>query len=324
MNQVLKGKVAIVTGSGQGIGREIAFCMARQGAKVITNDLKHGSSLNAFEGDDLPFTEEERKVLQAIAGDAQTTANEIIRMGGEAVPVFGDVGSMETAERMVRTAIDTYGRVDIVVNNAASYWVGSIMKMDETQWDVNIVSKLRGTFNLMHCALPYMKEQKYGRILNAASDAFQGLQGMAAYGAANAGVVALSKAAAKDVAKYGITVNAYTPLAKTRSWYNTLVKYRVQGVPQEAIEVGAPAAMKNTADIMVPFLAYLSSDMAGDISGILFRLAADGTIGVWSDSEITREIQKDNGAWTMEELADMVPNRLMKDVTTVQTNIPLK
>ncbi len=323
MSKLLEGKVAIVTGSGQGIGRDIAICLAENGAKVITNNRKPGSSLNAFEKTDLDFNEEEKRELEKVSGDAKTTADEIIRLGGEATPFFGDVGDFEKARGIVQTAIDNYGRIDIIVNNASSNWVGNIMDMDEELWNISVTSKLKGAFNLMHHAMPYMKEQGFGRILNSSSDAFTGIQGYAAYGAANAGLVALTKAAAKDLAQFGITVNAYTPLAKTRAWYNAAATYRLQGVPKEMIEKNAPAAMLQTADQMVPFLAYLSSDEASNISGLLFKLAANGEIGLWSDSQVIKEIKKEEGAWTIDELKERIPNELLKDVKNMESNLPI-
>jgi 3-oxoacyl-[acyl-carrier protein] reductase len=319
----LAGRVAVITGSGQGIGRDVALCMAQEGARIITNNRKPGSSINSFEKTDIPFTEQERTALETVSGDAQTTADEIIRQGGEAVPFFGDAGDFKTAKRMIETAIDNFGRIDIIVNNASSNWVGNIMDMDEELWDISIGSKLKGTFNLMHHALPYMKEQGFGRILNSSSDAFLGLQGYAAYGAANAGVAALSKASAWDVREHGITVNAYTPLAKTRSWYNAAATYRLQGVPTEALEAGAPAAMKKTAEGMVPFLAYLASDAASEITGNLFKLAADGEIGLWSDSEVVSQIMAADGHWTLDSLEERVPNELMKDVHQPDAVLPV-
>ncbi|RKD71346.1 NAD(P)-dependent dehydrogenase (short-subunit alcohol dehydrogenase family) [Sinobaca qinghaiensis] len=324
MSRILEGKAAVVTGSGQGIGRDIAICMADLGARVITNNRKPGSSLDAFEKTSLQFNDEEREALQKVKGDAQTTADEINRSGGEAIPFYGDVSDFKTAEKMVQTAVDHFGRIDIIVNNASSNWVGNIMKMDEELWDTSVASKLKGAFNLMHHALPYMKEQGFGRILNSSSDAFLGLEGYAAYGAANAGLVALSKAAAKDVAAHGITVNAYTPLAKTRAWYNAVATYRLQGVSKEQVEAVAPEAMKETAEGMVPFLAYLASDSADSISGYLFKLAANGEIGVWSDSEIISEIKQEEGVWTIGELEKRVPGELLKHLKESGSKLPLK
>lgn len=307
MSGILEGKVAIVTGSGQGIGRCIALCFAQHGAKVITNNRKRGSSIQAFESTQLNFTQEEREELQKFCGDAKSTADEILQMGGEAIPVFADVSSKADAHRLVETAVQTWGRVDIVVNNASSNWVGNILDMDKELWDIQIASKLSGTFYLMQEAFPYMKAQKFGRIINSASDAFVGISNHAAYAAGNAGVVALTKAAAKDLADTGITVNAYTPLARTRSWYNARTNYRLKGVATEVIEKNAPAAMKQTAEGMVPFLAYLSSEEAGGISGKLFQLSADGVIGLWSDSQIVRTVKQESGMWTLDALQTQIP-----------------
>lgn len=310
MEKLLEGKTAVVTGSGQGIGRCIALCLAEYGAKVITNNRKPGSSINAFENQKLDFNEEERKELERFGGDAQTTAEMIIRSGGEAIPVFGDVGNPKDAKKMVDTAVEHWGRIDIIVNNASSNWVGNIADMDLETWNTQINSKLNGTFYLMHDAMPYMKKQEYGRILNSASDAFVGITGYAAYGAGNAGVVALTKAAAKDLAGTNITVNAYTPLARTRSWYNARTKYRLQGISKEVIESNAPEAMKRTAEGMVPFLAWLSSDEASSVSGNLFKLAADGTVGLWEDAKLVNEIKKEDGIWTIDSLRRQMPNLL--------------
>ena len=312
MDGLLKGKVAIITGSGQGIGRDVALCMAREGARVVTNNRHPGSSLNAYEKTDLSFTDDERAALKKVAGDAQTTADEIARLGGEAVPFFGDVGEFAAARAIVQTAIDSFGRIDIVVNNASSNWSGNIMDMDEELWDISVTSKLKGAFNMMHHALPRMKEQGFGRIMNSSSDAFLGLPGLAAYGAANAGVVALTKAVAQDIAGLGITVNAYTPLAKTRAWLNAAANYRLQGIPLEAVEAGIPAAMKQTPEGMVPFLAYLGSDEAGDVTGQLFRLAADGEIGLWQDARVVKSIVTADGAWSIDELRARVHSELFE------------
>lgn len=311
MEQSLKGKVAIVTGSGQGVGREIAICFAAQGARVITNNRKPGSSINAFENTTLDFTPEEREELLRFNGDAQTVANEIISSGGEAVPVFADVSKKEDAKRLVETAIEKWGHIDIIVNNASSNWVGNVLDMDPEIWDTQIISKLSGSFYLMHYALPYMKKQKFGRIINTASDAILGLAGYAAYGAANGGITVFTKAAAADLKDTGITVNAYTPLARTRSWYNARTNYRLKGIPVDIVEANAPEAMKRTAEGMVPFLAYLSSEKGADITGKLFHLSADGELGLWNEYTIVKTIKQADGFWTMSELDARLHSELL-------------
>lgn len=311
MEQLLKDKVAIITGSGQGVGREIALCFAAQGAKVITNNRKPGSSIHAFEETELNFTQEEREELLRFNGDAQTVADEINASGGEALPIFGNVSKKEDAKHLVDTAIKTWGRIDIIINNASSNWVGNILDMNPEIWDTQISSKLSGSFYLMHYALPYMKEQGYGRIINTASDAILGLAGYAAYGAANGGITIFTKATAEDLKGTGITVNAYTPLARTRSWYNARTNYRLQGIPVDIVEANAPEAMKRTAEGMVPFLAYLSSEKGADITGKLFHLAADGELGLWNEYSIVKTIKQANGFWTMEELDARINTELL-------------
>lgn len=313
MAGLLEGRVAVVTGSGQGIGRCIALCMAQYGAKVVTNNRTPGSSIHAFENTELDFTPEEREELMKWNGDAETTAQEIQRQGGTALAVYGDVSKKEDAKRLVQSAVDHWGRIDIVVNNASSNWTGNILDMDTETWDIQIASKLSGSFYLMHEALPHMAEQGFGRVLNSASDAFLGLTGYAAYGAGNAGVVALTKAAAKDLKETGITVNAYTPLARTRSWFNARTAYRLKGIPAQTVEAGAPEAMRRTAEGMVPFLAYLASAEAGGITGQLFHLAADGEVGVWSKSQVTNRIRQAEGNWGIDELRERIPNELFRE-----------
>jgi len=309
MSKLLEGKVAIVTGSGQGVGKEIALSLAREGAKIITNNRKPGSSVNAFEESDLDFTKEEHARIKKFVGDAESSAKEIIDLGGEAVPFYGDISSYQVAHDMVKCAVDNFGRIDIVVNNAASYFVGNIADLPEEMWDRVVVSKLKGAYNLIHNALPYMKEQKFGRIMNASSNAHVGLMGMSAYSSAAAGIIALTKAVAQDVMEFGdITVNAYTPLAATRAWYNNmLTTYRTQGLPVEAIEDGASAAMQRTADVFTSIFAYLSSEEASGITGYTFHMEADGEIGFWSESEVNHNIFKEDGNWTVEEFRVQIP-----------------
>jgi len=324
MGKLLEGKVAIVTGSGQGVGKDIALSLAQEGAKVITNNRKPGSSVNAFEESDLDFTEDERARIKKFVGDAESCAKEIIAVGGEAVPFYGDVSSYEDAHDMVKCAVDNFGRIDIVVNNAASYFVGNIADLPEEMWDRVVVSKLKGAYNLIHNALPYMKEQQFGRIFNASSDAHIGLMGMSAYSSAAAGIIALTKAVAQDVMEFGdITVNAYTPLAATRAWYNMLTTYRLQGIPVDAIEEGAPAAMRKTADVFTSIFAFLSSEEASGITGYAFHMGADGEIGIWSDPGIDRNIIKEDGSWTIEELRAQIPG-LVSGAGTVKTTLELK
>ena len=326
MAGLFEGRVAIVTGSGQGVGKAIAVCLAKEGCKVVTNNRKPGSNRNSFDGGDIPFTESEKKRLDSVVGDAESTAAEIIAAGGEAIPVYADVAKAEDCKKLVDAAVEKWGRIDIIINNAAATWVGNVADMPIDKFDVVVASKLNGAFYMLHYALPYMKEQKYGRILNVSSNAFQGLMGMSAYSAAACGVWAMTKSVAQDLAGTGITCNCYTPLAKTRSWYNMLATYRLQNVPEEAIEAGAPDAMKTGPEGMAPFICYLCSEEAEYINGIMFNVAADGYLAVHSDSQEYNVTQKNilqDGPWTYEELRVRVKEELMKDVKGVVTSIEL-
>lgn len=186
----LEGKVAIVTGSGQGIGRGIAIYLAREGAKVITNNRKpNGASIENYDKSAMPA--EEWEEMLRLSGDAEGTAAIIKKEGGEAAAFYGDVADQTVAEAIVKKAVDTWGHIDIVVNNAAGLGSGSITSLTGEKWDYMTVPKMKGAFNLMHFAVPYMMEQKFGRIFNCASDAWTGLPDNDAYSAGNAGIVGL-------------------------------------------------------------------------------------------------------------------------------------
>ncbi|MBC3888116.1 SDR family NAD(P)-dependent oxidoreductase [Acetobacterium paludosum] len=318
---ILDGKVAIVTGSGQGVGFEIAKALAKEGAKIITNNRKPGSNLLSMEGSTLEITEDERQKLQSCTGDAKTAADYINNNGGTAVPFFGDVKDNDVAKACVKSAIDNFGRIDILINNAASTWNGSIEIMTEKEWHILIDSKLNGSFNMVQHALPYMLEQKYGRIINASSDGWLGLTGLSAYGAACAGIWSFTRAIAQDLAGTGVTANAYTPNAKTRSWVSTVAKCRSQGIPEEALVKAAPESMKYTADVFAAFFAYLASDLATNINGYMFKTAADGQLGVWSEPEVIDDIWTDEigKPWTMEELIAKVPNMISDEEPRMST-----
>lgn len=317
------GRVAIITGSGQGIGHDLALYMASQGCKIVTNNRKKGSSLQAHDGKVVKLLPEDEERIKKVIGDAESTAAEIVAAGGEALPVYGNVCDKEDCKKLVDAALDKWGRVDIIINNAASTWTGNIKDMTPEQWDVNIVSKLSATFYLMHYALPSMIENGYGRIVTPSSEAFMGLEGMVAYSAASAGVWAFTKGAAQDLLEYGITVNAYTPLAATRSWYNMLAEYRAEGIDPEDIEEGSPNGMKTPPTFMVPAIAYLASEEF-TATGLMMKVEADGQLSLWTNSEEYNQCGKDclaDGAWTFEELKKTFDEELLKDVYYQKTTL---
>ncbi len=194
MTDRLKDRVAVVTGSGQGIGRAIAIALAKEGAKVVTNNRGPGTA----------------------GGDAETAAKEILDMGGQAVPFFGSVSEFEVAQKLIQTTVDKFGRLDILVNNAGADRPHMVWNMTEEEWDMCVDSFLKGSFNCIRFASALMREQKWGRIINTTSTAWLGAVGHCNYCAAKAGLVGLTRGVALETGRYGITCNAYAPTAATR------------------------------------------------------------------------------------------------------------
>lgn len=320
MGDLLKGQAAVITGSGQGIGKELALWMAREGCRVITNNRKKGSSLQAHDGKTVKLDEEDIKKISAIIGDAETAAayvnaDDLTRKaGGEAFPVYADVSTAEGCKKLVDTAVERWGRLDVVVVNAAATWTGNFKDMSIFNWDTCVRSKLDQAFYLMHYAVPVMKRNNYGRIIMASSEAHVGLEGMCGYSAACGGVTAFARAVSQDLSEDGITVNAYTPNAGTRSWFNMLAEYREEGYDVEAIEEGSPVAQKFPPDRMVGVLGFMCLPEF-TASGLTVSVCADGQISLWDNYEKFNTVYKDlwaDGAWTVEEIRAQLPKLLDK------------
>ena len=319
MGDTLKGKVAIVTGSGQGIGRAIAIGMAKEGARVVTNNRKRGSTGNAFLNNAMldALDQEKRewflKETGEISGDAETTAGTIREAGGEAIPFFGDISDFKTAAKLIELAIKTYGEVDILVNVAGTFGFNNVWEISEETWDRVTNTKPKGYFNTMRHAIPHMLKQKWGRILNCTSRAFDGdVIKHAEYCTANAGVNGLTKAAAKEVYRYGITCNAFAPWAKTRASYGLdtydLVLKQDQSVWIDK-KFSLPLDATPSPERIVPFLIYLCTDEAGKVSGSVFNLGGND-IELYAEPVIEKSLVKYGDPWTVEELIQQAPRSL--------------
>ncbi len=293
--RMLKDKVAVVTGSGQGVGRAIAVAFAAEGAKVITNNRKPGTP----------------------GGDAETTAGEIKEAGGEAISVFSDISKFEDAQKLIQAAVSHFGRIDILVNNAGVDAPRMIWNMKEEDWDLCVNSLLKGAFNCSRFACGYMRDQKGGRIINNTSTAWLGTVGHVNYGAAKAGIVGLTRAIAREMGKYGVTCNAFTPFAATRMTDNKAVKDGLrkrfeaglitQTQYEEGVNMPAPEGV-------APLVVYLASDKASEINGQVFHAEA-GKIGIYSEPKQSKCIIKnyeEGGGFTQEELQKLIPRILLE------------
>jgi len=292
MGDRLKNRVALITGSGQGIGKAIAVALAQEGAKVVTNNRRPGTS----------------------GGDAETAANEIKGFGGEAVPFFGSVSDFDEAQKMVQTALDNFGRIDILVNNAGADAPKMVWNMAEEDWDRCVDSFLKGSFNCIRHMAGLMREQKWGRIINTTSTAWLGTVGHCNYGAAKAGLVGLTRSVAREVGKYGVTCNAYAPTAATRF---TLSEDIVAGF-KKRFEAGLMTKERYEEltnppgpETVAPFVVYLCTDEAANINGQVFDVTGSN-IAMYSEPVKKKAIDKQEGIWTIDELIGLVPKVLLE------------
>ena len=270
----LEGKVAIITGAGGGIGREYALLFAAEGAKVVVNDI--GCEANG----------------NGQSPTADQVVAEIIAAGGQAVANNDPVGSFASAGRIVQAALDAFGQLDILVNNAGILRDRTLLKMTEQEWNQVIEVHLTGSFSCMQAAARVMAERdKGGRIINTSSSSgLLGNFGQTNYGAAKAGIHALTRIAALELAKHKITVNAIAPAALTRMFQT------IRGAADlVSIDTFGPK-------FIAPLAAYLASDAASSISG--------QTFGIEGQHVFIYKMMASHGAtqwngkqpWTIEEL----------------------
>jgi NAD(P)-dependent dehydrogenase (short-subunit alcohol dehydrogenase family) len=252
MTKLCEGRVAVVTGAGRGIGREYALLLAHHGAKVVVNDF--GGAMDG-EGTD--------------QGPAQDVVDEIKAMGGEAIANTDDISDWDGAERFIRSAIDTFGGLDIVINNAGILRDRMLTNMTEAEWDAVIKVHLKGTFAPARHAAAYWRDRaKAGetndaRIINTASPSgIYGNVGQTNYGAAKAGIASFTIIAAKELGRYGVTVNCIAPAALTRL--------------TEGLGLGqAPEEVKEqmSAAHIAPIVCWLSSPESAHVTGRVFDVS---------------------------------------------------
>ncbi len=315
MGDLLKGKVAIVTGSGQGIGRGIAVGLAREGAKVVTNNRKPGSTGFAIlnERQLKALTPEQREWVVQLekeyTGDAATTSQTIRDLGGESISFFGDVSDFNVAADLVKHTVATYGKVDILINVAGTFRFCPVEEMTEETWDYVFNVKPKAAFNCIRHSLPYMLQQKWGRILNCTSRAWAGdpLK-HCHYAAANAAIVGLTRGVANELYHRGVMCNAFSPWARTRASFELAAYSIINNQGNKTVENNQKAMFEMTPspEDLGPIMAYLSSDLAEGISGTIFNVGGN-SIGIHEDPVIKTTITKSGSRWTIDELKRQLP-----------------
>lgn len=281
----LEDRVAIVTGAGRGIGRATALCLASRGARVVVNDL--GASLDG-QGDD--------------ATPANNVVTEIEKAGGVAVANGDSVAEWASASRIIESALDHFGRIDLLVNNAGLSASAPIFDHDPELFDRVVRSHLHGTFYCMRAASPHMKDAGYGRIVNVVSRAgLLGIPGSSAYGAGKGGVFALTNVASRDLATFGITVNAVNPAAtETRMVTNAIDSFRAKGGQSVKMAEGLAAALQPPENIAA-LITALCLDEAARFNGEVFHLEKD-RIGLFDPLTVRQEATT-RKAWSVDSLA---------------------
>ncbi|MFF3740110.1 SDR family oxidoreductase [Streptomyces sp. NPDC002566] len=280
MGNFLSGKVVAVTGAGRGIGRAVARAAAAEGARVVVND--YGVSVAGAS----PTSEVAEAVVKGIEA-----------AGGEAVAVADDISTMAGGQRVVDTAMESYGRLDGVVCVAGILRERMLFNMTEDEWDPVVATHLKGTFTVFRAASAVMRAQRSGTLIGFTSGNHQGSVSQANYSAAKGGIISLVRSAALGLHKYGVSANAVAPVARTRM---------SAGVPTELAEIGEP-------EDVAAMVTFLLSDRARDlgITGQVYTVAGE-KIAVWAQPRELRSAYASDG-WTPDRIGQALAGAVGSD-----------
>ena len=285
MTQRLTGKSAVVSGSGDGIGRAVALAMAAEGAKVVINDIGKDTGGNHI---------------------ADKVVEEINKAGGTAVANYDSVATMAGGQNIIKTAINNFSRIDILVNCAGNYLLGTIEDMKEESWDSVMAVHLKGHFSCIQAAVKEMIKQKYGRIINISSaGAFMFVPGVSrsiAYPAAKAGIMGLTAALSANLKQHGITINAVLPDAVTKLF-------------PASTAMGGGKKMRKGPEYVAPTIVYLATEEARNITG-QYILAGGGELCIYNrpfQIPGPHMFAHKMGQWTVDELSQIIPQMIGED-----------
>lgn len=291
----LHNKVVVVTGAGGGVGRGIALELANEGARVVVNDL--GVTLTGEEG--------QRSAAQGVV-------DEIVGLGGQAVASTDSVSEWDSAQRIIATAIDTYGRIDGVVNSAGILRDAIFHKLTPNDFDLVIKVHLYGAFHMSRAAAPHFREQGGGALVHMTSTSgLIGAMGQANYAAAKMAIVGLSRSIAMDMARFGVRSNCIAPHAFSRMIES------VPGLSPEEQEKYLEKRRQTTRpEQIAPLAAYLCSDAAQSISGQIFG-ARGNEVYLYNQNRPVRTLHRADG-WTVNRLSDTLPKAFKTSLTPLE------
>ena len=297
MAKHLEGKVAVVTGGGRGIGRGMCIELARQGAKVIVNDL--GGHFDGTGASNEP---------------ADEVVNEIKAGGGDAAAVYESVASMAGGERIVQAALDNFGRLDAMVHAAGILRDRMIFNMTEEEWDAVMAVHLKGMFAVGKPSAIIFRQQRSGTLIGFSSTSgLVGNAGQGNYGAAKDGIAGFIRTAARDLGKYGVTCNVIAPSADTRMVQSVSNEARAKRAQAGIASAGGGLAQQRDPAAIAPLVAYLCTDHARDINGQTFFIQ-DGEISLMNNPYASKTMEKPSGRWTAQEIALLYPNTIGREI----------